>query len=110
MATSVKPEELIGEAILRSSPIFVHPPWMKLEKRKIWTLAAALAQPKQMTRREGSGLIAGDATPPLRRLPPLLPPERSSDEEEDLSGPDLAKKIPPPTPILHKGSRQKKKS
>jgi hypothetical protein len=106
MATLANPGELIGEAILRSSPSFVHPPWMRSEKQKIWALVAAPAQPKQMTKMGRDGLIAGDATPSLRRLPPLLPPEKNSDEEEGLDGPDLAKNIPPPTPILHKGSRQ----
>jgi hypothetical protein len=57
-------------------------------------------------RGEESGLISGDATPSLRRLPLLLPLEKHINEEEDLDGPDLAKKTPPPTPILHKGSRQ----
>jgi hypothetical protein len=105
MAASVNPGELIGEAILRSSPSFVHPPWMRSEKRMIWTLVAAPAQRKQMTKRGRSGLIAGDATPSLRRLPPLLPPKTSSDKEESLDGLDLTKKIPP-TPILHKGRQQ----
>jgi hypothetical protein len=59
-----------------------------------------------MTRGGRSGLIAGDATPSLRRLPPLLPPEKNKDEEESLDGLDLAKKIPPPTPKLHKCRKQ----
>jgi hypothetical protein len=106
MAASVNPGEIIGEAILRSSTSFVHPPWMRSEKRTIWTLVASPAQPKQMTRVGRKGLTAGDATPPLRRLPPPLPPEPNSNEEGSLDELDLAKKIPPPTPILHKGRQQ----
>jgi hypothetical protein len=56
------------------------------------------------------GLIVGDATPPLRLLPPLLPPEKSSNEEECKDGPDLARKIQPPTPRLHMGRWQNSKT
>jgi hypothetical protein len=106
MAASVNPGELIDEAIPGSSPSFNRPPWTSFQKQRLHRLAAAPTQPDQMTGGEESGLISGDATPSLRRLPLLLPPEKHSNEEEDLDGPDLAKKTPQPTPILHKGSRQ----
>jgi hypothetical protein len=103
MVASVDREELIDEAILRSSSSFALPPWTSSKKPEIWSLDVAPAQPSQMTREKEGGLIDGDAAPSLRRLPPLLPPEWSSAEEEDEDGPDLAKRIRPPTPILHKG-------
>jgi hypothetical protein len=103
MVAAAYPEELIDEAILRSSSPFAHPPWTSSEKPTIWSLVVAPIQPNQMTGEVVDGLIEGDAAPLLRRLPPILPPERSSDEEEDEDGPDLAQEIRPPTPRLHRG-------
>jgi hypothetical protein len=107
MAASADQEELIDEAILRSSSSFALPPWTSSEKPNIWALVAAPAQPNQMTREVEDGLIVGDAAPPLRRLPPILPPERSNVEEESEDGPDLAQEIRPPNPRLHRGRSRK---
>jgi hypothetical protein len=103
MTTTACPGELIDEAVLRSSSPFALPPWTSSEKTKIRDSVVAPTQPNQTTGEEADGLIGGDAAPLHRRLPPILPPERSSDEEEDEDGPDLAQEIRPPTPILHRG-------
>jgi hypothetical protein len=111
MAVSSDPlEELIEEAIFRYSPSSVRPPWTSSEKQTICNLVAAPVQPNQMTRREEEGLIDGDATPPLRHLPPLMSPEKSGNEEEGEDGPDLAEETQPPTPSLHRGRRQDSKT
>jgi hypothetical protein len=55
-------------------------------------------------------LLTETATPPFRYLPPLLPPEKSSNKEEGNDGPDLAKEIQPCTPRLHMGRRLNSKS
>jgi hypothetical protein len=106
MADSEGPQELIAAAIFRSSSSFAHPPWMRSEDPEICDLVAAPAQPNQMTKREEEGLIVGDAAPSPLRLPPPLPPERNRIEEEGEDGLDLARKIHPPTPKLHKGKQQ----
>jgi hypothetical protein len=49
MAATACPEELIDEAVLRSSSPFALPPWTSSEKTKIWSLVVAPAQPNQTT-------------------------------------------------------------
>jgi hypothetical protein len=102
MATPTDPvDELIEEAIPGSSSSFDRPPWTSTGKEKLHDLVAAHMQPHRMTKEEGEGLIGEDATPPPRRLSPLLPPEKNNHEEEGEDGPDLAMGIRPPTHRLH---------
>jgi hypothetical protein len=100
-------DELIEEAIRGSSSSFDHPPWTSTGKEKIHDLFAAHQHPDRMTGKEGRGLISEDAAQPPRRLPPLLPPEKSSREEGSEDGPDLARGIRSPTRRLHLGKHQR---
>jgi hypothetical protein len=108
MATPANPEdELIEEAIPGSSSSFDRPQWTSIGKARFHDLVAAHRHPHRMTRGEGEGPIGEDAAPSPRRLPPLLPPEQDSREEESEGGPDLAEGIRPPTRMLHKGNQQR---
>jgi hypothetical protein len=49
MAATAYPEELIDEAVLRSSSPFALPPWTSSEKTKIWSLVVAPTPPNQTT-------------------------------------------------------------